>query len=100
MQLSDEEAVRGVVTHSSGNHAQAVALAARLRGIPAYVVMPHDAPHVKKTAVIGYGAKIIDCEPTTASREVRAAATARSTPPLNCVVSPARDLGNGGKSAN
>ena len=67
--LSDEEAVRGVSTHSSGNHAQALALAARLRGIPAYIVMPENAPAVKKAAVAGYGGKITFCEPTLEARE-------------------------------
>ncbi len=67
--LTDEEAARGVATHSSGNHAQALALAAQLRGIPAYVVMPTSAPAVKKAAVAGYGAEIIDCEPTLQARE-------------------------------
>ncbi|GAK57055.1 pyridoxal-5'-phosphate-dependent enzyme, beta subunit [Candidatus Vecturithrix granuli] len=56
--LSDEDATKGVITHSSGNHGAAVALAARLRGIPAYVVMPENAPDIKKTAVAGYGAQI------------------------------------------
>jgi len=67
--LTDAEAARGVATHSSGNHAQALALAARLRGVPAYVVMPTSAPRVKKVAVAGYGAEIIDCEPTLQARE-------------------------------
>jgi threonine dehydratase len=67
--LSDEEAARGVVTHSSGNHAQALALAARLRGIPAYIVMPSNAPGVKKAAVEGYGGQITFCEPTLEARE-------------------------------
>lgn len=67
--LSDKEAARGVATHSSGNHAQALALAARLRGVLAYVVMPRTAPPVKKRAVAGYGAEIIECEPTLAARE-------------------------------
>jgi threonine dehydratase len=57
--LSEEEAARGVATHSSGNHAQAVAYAAGLRGIPATVVMPEDAPPVKVAAVKGYGARIV-----------------------------------------
>ena len=57
--LSDAEARRGVATHSSGNHAQALALAARLRGIEAHIVMPQDAPKVKVDAVRGYGAKIV-----------------------------------------
>jgi threonine dehydratase len=68
-QLSDEDAANGVVTHSSGNHAQALALAARMRGVPAYIVMPSTAPGVKKAAVEGYGAEVIVCEPTLAARE-------------------------------
>lgn len=67
--LSEAEAARGVVTHSSGNHAQALALAARLRGIPAYIVMPENAPQVKKDAVAGYGGRITFCEPTLEARE-------------------------------
>jgi threonine dehydratase len=67
--LTDEEAARGVCTHSSGNHAQALALAARIRGIPAYIVMPNNAPQVKKDAVAGYGGRITFCEPTLAARE-------------------------------
>lgn len=67
--LTDEEAERGVVTHSSGNHAQALALAAKMRGIPAYIVMPSNAPQVKKNAVAGYGGQITFCEPTLAARE-------------------------------
>ena len=67
--LSDEEAARGVCTHSSGNHAQALALAARMRGIPAYIVMPNNAPSVKKNAVAGYGGQITFCKPTLEARE-------------------------------
>jgi threonine dehydratase len=67
--LTDREAARGVATHSSGNHAQALALAARTRGIPAYVVMPRTAPAVKRAAVVDYGAEIIPCEPTLQARE-------------------------------
>ena len=67
--LSAEQARRGVATHSSGNHAQALALAARLRGIPAYIVMPSNAPAVKQAAVAGYGGVITLCEPTLAARE-------------------------------
>jgi len=67
--LKDEEAARGVVTHSSGNHAQALALAAKMRGIPAYIVMPSNAPQVKKNAVAGYGGRITFCEPTLEARE-------------------------------
>ncbi len=67
--LTDEEAKKGVATHSSGNHAQALSLAAKLRGIPAYIVMPENAPEVKKRAVKGYGAQITWCEPTLDARE-------------------------------
>ena len=67
--LTEEEAVRGVCTHSSGNHAQALALAARMRGIPAYIVMPDNAPSVKKNAVAGYGGQITFCAPTLEARE-------------------------------
>ena len=67
--LGEEEAARGVSTHSSGNHAQALALAARQRGIPAYIVMPRNAPKVKKEAVAGYGGVITFCEPTLEARE-------------------------------
>ncbi|CAN5372005.1 pyridoxal-phosphate dependent enzyme [soil metagenome] len=67
--LSDADAARGVVAHSSGNHAQALALAARLRGISAHIVMPSNAPDVKKAAVAGYGGKITYCEPTLEARE-------------------------------
>jgi len=67
--LDDATAARGVVTHSSGNHAQALALAAKVRGISAHVVMPHTASAVKKHAVLGYGGIVIECEPTLADRE-------------------------------
>jgi threonine dehydratase len=71
--LSDEEARPGVVTHSSGNHGAAVALAARSRGIPAFVVMPSTAAEVKKRAVARYGAQVTLCEPTLKARETTAA---------------------------
>jgi threonine dehydratase len=67
--LTDNEASHGVCTHSSGNHAQALALAAKMRGIPAYIVMPSNAPSVKKNAVAGYGGQITFCEPTLEARE-------------------------------
>lgn len=67
--LTDAEAAKGVVTHSSGNHAQALALAARERGIPAYIVMPKTAPAVKRAAVEGYGGQVTQCEPNLADRE-------------------------------
>lgn len=71
--LTDEQAPKGVVTHSSGNHAQALALAASKRGIDAHIVMPSNAPVVKKDAVIGYGARVVECEPTLEARETTAA---------------------------
>lgn len=67
--LPEEVACMGVATHSSGNHAAALAYAARCRGIKAYVVMPENAPAVKKTAVASYGAEIVFCEPTLKARE-------------------------------
>jgi threonine dehydratase len=67
--LSETEAARGVATHSSGNHAQALALAARLRGVPAYIVMPENATEVKKAAVKGYGGMITFCKTNQQDRE-------------------------------
>ena len=67
--MSDEEKLKGVVTHSSGNHAAALALAARMNGIKANIVMPGNAPVVKKNAVAGYGAEITFCKPTLQARE-------------------------------
>jgi len=72
--LSHEEARYGVATHSSGNHAQALAYAAALRGIPCTIVMPNTAPSVKKAAVCGYGASIVECKPSLADRESTLAA--------------------------
>jgi threonine dehydratase len=69
LSLTEEQKKRGVVTHSSGNHAAALALAARINGIKAFIVMPENAPSVKKNAVAGYGAKITFCKPTLQSRE-------------------------------
>ena len=69
MSLSDEEAAQGVITHSSGNHAAALALAARLRGIDATIVMPDNSADVKKAAVASYGAHIEFCESTEQARE-------------------------------
>jgi len=69
MSLSDEEASQGVATHSSGNHAQALALAAKMRGIKAHIVMPKSAPEVKVNAVKGYGGEVVFCEPTLRARE-------------------------------
>jgi len=72
LRLDDAAAARGVVTHSSGNHAQALALAARTRGIPCHVVMPTNAPEVKRRATEGYGATIYPCEPTLVARKAGA----------------------------
>lgn len=69
LRLTPAEQQRGLATHSSGNHAQAVARAAQLLGVPAYIVMPSNAPAIKKAATEGYGARIIFCEPTVESRE-------------------------------
>jgi threonine dehydratase len=73
LSLSEEEARRGVVTHSSGNHAAAVACAARWRGIEAFIVMPKNAPPVKCRAVENYGGKITFCEPNVKARSDTAA---------------------------
>ncbi len=67
--LSEENARNGVATHSSGNHAAALSLAAKMRGISAHIVMPENSPEIKKKAVAGYGAKITFCEPTLQARE-------------------------------
>jgi len=69
LSLSSEEKSRGVVTHSSGNHAAALALAAKMNGVRANIVMPDNAPVVKKNAVAGYGAGITFCKPTQKDRE-------------------------------
>jgi threonine dehydratase/serine racemase len=70
--LPEATAARGVVTHSSGNHAQALALAASRRGIESHIVMPSNASAVKKRAVEGYGGRVVECEPTLAAREATA----------------------------
>ncbi|MBI2511620.1 MAG: threonine/serine dehydratase [Opitutae bacterium] len=71
--LTDAEAARGVVTHSSGNHGAAVARAARLRGISGIIVMPHNAPQTKIRNVESYGGKIVFCEPNLTAREAACA---------------------------
>lgn len=71
--LTDAEAARGVVTHSSGNHGAAVARAARLRGIPGWVVMPHNAPRSKVANVERHGGRIVFCAPNLAAREAECA---------------------------
>jgi threonine dehydratase len=77
--LTDEEAKHGVVAPSSGNHAAAISLAARWRGIPAWIIMPSNSSAVKMRAVEAYGGKITHCEPNIASREATAAAVMQRT---------------------
>ncbi len=74
LQLDPAQKATGVVTHSSGNHAQALALAGQLLGVPVTIVMPRTAPAVKRAATEGYGARIVLCEPTLESREATVAA--------------------------
>ncbi len=88
MKLGEAEATRGVVTQSSGNHGQALALAARLRGIPAHIVMPDNTAAVKIDAVREYGARVILCRPSLSSREQTAGRIVKETggiyiPPYN-----------------
>jgi len=85
---SGKEKPKAVVTHSSGNHAQAVALAAKLNGLKAFIVMPKDAPKVKVEAVKAYGGEVHFCEPTLAAREsnmerIREAENAVFIPPFD-----------------
>lgn len=89
LKLTNEQQQNGVITHSSGNFGQAVALSAKLCNIKATIVMPSNAPAVKKEAVKGYGATIIECKPTLEAREATANAIVKSTGatflhPYNC----------------
>ncbi len=77
--LDDATARRGVATHSSGNHGAAVARAAKLRGIPAHIVMPSNSAKVKIRAVESYGAHIVFCEPTEKAREATCAEAIKET---------------------
>ena len=77
--LDDAKARRGVATHSSGNHGAAVARAAKLRGVPAYIVMPSNSAKVKIRAVESYGAQVVFCEPTEESREIKCAEVINQT---------------------
>ena len=79
MGLDEETAARGVVTHSSGNHAQALAWAAGLRDIPAHIVMPKNAPAIKRRAVEAYGGIVHECEPTVKDREANASRVCEET---------------------
>src|SRR6266849_6160122 len=69
LSLTDKEVAKGIVTQSSGNHGAAVACAAAWRGVPAWIVMPKNAPAVKAKAIEGYGRKIVFCEPTVTARK-------------------------------
>lgn len=69
LSLTPDQLAKGLATHSSGNHAQALARAAKILGVPAYIVMPRTAPEIKKRGVRGYGGEIFECEPTLAARE-------------------------------
>lgn len=77
--LTDEQARPGVVTHSSGNHATCLALAARLRGIPAHIVVPRNAPLIKQRAIAAYGGQLTLCEPNLAARQAEADRIQRTT---------------------
>jgi threonine dehydratase len=79
LSLSDGERAKGVATHSSGNHAQALARAAKIMGIKSYIVMPRTAPAIKKRGVEGYGGEIFECEPNLQSRETTLAEVVKRT---------------------
>ncbi len=79
LQLSAEQRKKGIATHSSGNHAQAIARAAQILGIKSYIVMPTTTPLIKKKGVIAYGAEIFECEPTLAAREQTLAEVIKKT---------------------
>jgi len=79
LSLTPEARSKGVATHSSGNHGQALARAAKIMRIPSYIVMPNNVPEIKKKGVIGYEGKIIECEPNQQSREATLAEVIRKT---------------------
>lgn len=79
LSLSPEQRAKGIATHSSGNHAQAIARAAKILGIKSYIVMPHTAPEIKKRGVLGYGGEIFECEPTLQAREATLAEVIEKT---------------------
>lgn len=79
LKLSPEQLAKGVATHSSGNHAQALARAAKILGIKSYIVMPRTAPEIKKRGVRGYGGEIFECEPTLEARESTLAEVIKKT---------------------
>lgn len=79
LSLSPEQRAKGLATHSSGNHAQAIARAAKILGIKSYIVMPRTAPEIKKRGVLGYGGEIFECEPTLQAREATLAEVIKKT---------------------
>jgi threonine dehydratase len=79
LSLPAEQRAKGIATHSSGNHAQAIARAARILGIKSYIVMPRTAPDIKKRGVLGYGGEIFECEPTLQAREATLAEVIHKT---------------------
>ena len=99
LNLSGNDRRKGVTTHSSGNFAQAVALSSKIMGISATVIMPSSAPSVKKNAVRGYGANIIECEPTLASREKTTEEFIRKTGAILLHPSDQKDVIDGNSSA-
>jgi threonine dehydratase len=79
LKLSDEERKNGLATHSSGNHAQAIARAGKILNVKSYIVMPRTAPEIKKRGVRGYGGEIFECEPTLQAREETLAQVIKKT---------------------
>jgi len=79
LSLSQEDLRKGVATHSSGNHAQALARAAKMMGVKSYVVMPRTSPEIKKRGVRGFDGEIFECEPTLESRESMLAEVIKKT---------------------
>lgn len=79
LSLEERDAVRGVATHSSGNHGAALAIAAGIRGIPAYIVVPNNAPRVKRAAIEGYGGIVTECAANVAAREAALTEVVRRT---------------------
>jgi threonine dehydratase len=79
LQLTDDQKKKGIATHSSGNHAQAIARAAQILGIKSYIVMPRTTPQIKKKGVIAYGGEIFECEPNITARETMLAEVIKKT---------------------
>src|SRR5438045_9400832 len=77
--IPEEDRKKGLATHSSGNHAQAIARAGKILGVKSYIVMPRTAPEIKKRGVRGYGGEIFECEPTLAAREETLAEVIKKT---------------------